>query len=364
MAPWRHGWKFFWIYPPVIISRPPYILSYNNLRPPVIICRPPVNNSRPPVINWRLPHNNWWPRVINWSPPHNNWWSPVIIWWSLVIDRRPPHNNWWPRVINSSPPHNNWWPRVINQWPPYNNWWPPVIMWWSKDYNWRINSEIFSPISPGSFRNDVIWTFSLFVILMMGLSVLIWSVDNADYFRWSNMEHSFSYHVAHVWVPKELNILLRNGIERSWNHLWFHIDMQVFYNKLWLAELHNIVDSLKIALQPKRKWRRLVHYILNGIILGAKCCILVQISMTYDSKVQMTKCLRWFCLWFVFPTGDMLFLESTRMTTQFKNTCHEASVISYCFQAGSWYDHQGKSVLLMTRIGYIISSICLYIYHR
>ena len=149
--------------------------------------------------------------------------------------------------------------------------------------------------------------------------------------------------------------------------------MQVVYNKLWLAELHNIVDSLKIALQPKRKWRRLVHYILNGIILRAKCCILFQISMTYDSKVQMTKCLRWFCLWFVFLTGDMLFLESTRMTTQlkkhvyiyhrqFKNTCHQASVISYCFQAG--YDHQEKSVLLTTRIGYNISSICLYIYHR
>ena len=31
----------------------------------------------------------------------------------------------------------------------------------------------------------------------------IWSVDNADYFRWSNMEHLFSYEVAHVWVPKE-----------------------------------------------------------------------------------------------------------------------------------------------------------------
>ena len=151
--------------------------------------------------------------------------------------------------------------------------------------------------------------------------------------------------------------------------------MQVVYNKLWLAELHNIVDSLKIALQPKRKWRRLVHYILNGIILRPKCCILFQISMTCDSKVQMSKCLRWFCLWFVFLTGDMLFLESTRMTTQlkkhvyiyhrqFKNTCHQASVISYCFQAGSWYDHQEKSVLLTTRIGYIISSICLYIYHR
>ena len=140
--------------------------------------------------------------------------------------------------------------------------------------------------------------------------------------------------------------------------------MQVVYNKLWLAELHNIVDSLKIPLQPKRKWRRLVHYILNGIVLRAKCCILVQISMTYDSKVQMTKCLRWFCLWFVFLTGDILFLESMRMTTQFKNTCHQASVISYCFQAGSWYDHQGKSLLLTTRIGYIISSICLYIYQR
>ena len=133
--------------------------------------------------------NNWWPRVINWSPPHNNLWSPVIIWWSLVI-------NW-------RPPHNNWWPRVINQWPPYNSWWPPVIMWWPRDNTWRIDSENFSPMSPGSFRNDVIWTFSLFVIFMMGLSVLIWSVDNADYFRWSNMEHSFSYHVAHVWVPKE-----------------------------------------------------------------------------------------------------------------------------------------------------------------
>ena len=152
--------------------------------------------------------------------------------------------------------------------------------------------------------------------------------------------------------------------ERSWNHLWLDIDMQVVHNKLWLAELHNIVDSLKIALQPKRKWKILVHYILKGIILRAKCCILFQISMTYDSKVQMTKCLRWFCLRFVFPTGDMLFLESTRMTTQFKNTCHQASVISYCFQAGSWYDHQGKSVLLTTHIGYIISSICLYIYHR
>ena len=104
--------------------------------------------------------------------------------------------------------------------------------------------------------------------------------------------------------------------------------MQVVYIKLWLAELHNIVDSLKIALQPKRKWRRLVHYILNGIILRAKCCILFQISMTYDSKVQMTKCLRWFCLWFVFLTGDMLLIESTRMTTQLKNTCHQASVIS------------------------------------
>ena len=184
MAPWRHRWKIFWIYPPVIISRPPY----NNLRPPVIISRPPVNNSRPPVINWRLPHNNWWPRVINCSPPHNDWWSPVIIWWSLII-------NW-------RPPHNNWWPRVINQWPPYNNCWPPVIMWWPRDNNWRIGSEKFSPMSPGSFRNDV-WTFSLFVIFMMGFSVLIWSVDNADYLRWSNMEHSFSYHVAHVWVPKE-----------------------------------------------------------------------------------------------------------------------------------------------------------------
>ena len=113
---WTRG-----VYPPVIISRPPY----NNLGPPVIICRPPVNNSRPPVITWRLPHNNWWPRVINWSPPHNNWWSPVIIWWSLVIDWRPPHNNWWPRVIN--------------QWPPYNSWWPPVIMWWPRDNNWRID---------------------------------------------------------------------------------------------------------------------------------------------------------------------------------------------------------------------------------
>ena len=98
MAPWRHWWKIFWIYPHVIISRPPY----NNLRPPVII-------SRPPVINWRLPHNNWWPRVINWRPPHNNWWSPVIIWWSLVINWRPPHNNWWPRVINQWPLYNNWW---------------------------------------------------------------------------------------------------------------------------------------------------------------------------------------------------------------------------------------------------------------
>ena len=28
--------------------------------------------------------------------------------------------------------------------------------------------------------------------------------------------------------------------------------MQVVYNKLWLAELHNIVDSLKIALQPTK----------------------------------------------------------------------------------------------------------------
>ena len=122
--------------------------------------------------------------------------------------------------------------------------------------------------------------------------------------------------------------------------------MQVVYNKLWLAELHNIVDSLKIVLQPKRKWRRLVHYILNGIILRAKCCILFQISMTYDSKVQMTKCLRWFCLWFVFLTGDMLFLESTRMTTQlkkhvyiyhrqFKNTCHQASVIISPVSEGS-----------------------------
>ena len=164
MAPWRHRWKIFWIYPPVMVSRPPY----NNLRPPVIICRPPVNNSRPPV---------------------NNWWSPVITWWSLVI-------NW-------RPPHNDWWPRVINQWPPYNNWWPPVIIWWPTDNNWRIDSENVSPMSPGSFRNDVIWTFSLFVIFMMGLSVLIWSVDNADYFRWSNMEHSFCYHVAHVWLPKE-----------------------------------------------------------------------------------------------------------------------------------------------------------------
>ena len=63
--------------------------------------------------------------------------------------------------------------------------------------------------------------------------------------------------------------------------------MQVVYNKLWLAELHNIVDSPKIALQPKRKWRRLVHYILNGIILWAKCCILFQISMTYDKMFAL-----------------------------------------------------------------------------
>ena len=92
VVPCGHRWKFFWIYLPVIISR----------------------------------------------PPHNNWWPPVIIWWPLIINWRPPHNNWWPRVIN-------WWP-------PYNDWWPPVIMWWPKDNNWRI--EKFSPMTPGSFRTS------------------------------------------------------------------------------------------------------------------------------------------------------------------------------------------------------------------
>ena len=114
VAPWGHRWKFFGIYPPVIISRPPH------------------NNWRPQVINWSPPHNNWCPRVINWSPPHNNWWPWVINWW---------------------PPYNNWWPWVINWWPPYNYWWPPVIMWWHRDNNWGIDSEIFSPMSPWSFRN-------------------------------------------------------------------------------------------------------------------------------------------------------------------------------------------------------------------
>ena len=146
--------------------------------------------------------------------------------------------------------------------------------------------------------------------------------------------------------------------------------MQVVYNKLWLAELHNIVDSPKIALQPKRKWRRLVHYILNGIILWAKCCILFQISMTYDKMFALV--LSMVC----FPNRRHVipWINENDNTNkkkhvyiyhrQFKNTCHQASVISYCFQAGSWYDHQEKSVLLTTRIGYIISSICLYIYHR
>ena len=70
-----------------------------------------------------------YPPVIISRPPHNNWWPPVIIWWPLVI-------NW-------GSPYNNWWPRVINWWPPYNNWWPPVIMWWPRDNNWRIESEFF-----------------------------------------------------------------------------------------------------------------------------------------------------------------------------------------------------------------------------
>ena len=61
VAPWGHRWKIFWIYPPVIISRPPY----KNWRPPVIIWRPPVNNSRPPIIMWGPPVNNWCPLHIN-----------------------------------------------------------------------------------------------------------------------------------------------------------------------------------------------------------------------------------------------------------------------------------------------------------
>ena len=134
MAPWRHWWKIFWIYPPVIIM---WGHQWSYVGHQLITLGHQLLTG--------VLHN-----------PHNNWWSPVIIWWSLVI-------NW-------RPPHNNWWPRVINQWPPYNNWWPPVIMWWPRDNNWRINSENFSPMSPGSFRNDVIWTFSLFAIFMMGFN--------------------------------------------------------------------------------------------------------------------------------------------------------------------------------------------------
>ena len=43
---WLPGVKKFWIYPPIVFSRPPH----SNWRPPVIIWRPTVNNSRPPVI--------------------------------------------------------------------------------------------------------------------------------------------------------------------------------------------------------------------------------------------------------------------------------------------------------------------------
>ena len=50
-------------------------------------------------------------------------------------------------LCGSLPPVNNWWPT-------YDNWWPQVIIWRPRDYNLRVDSENFSPMSPGSHRTS------------------------------------------------------------------------------------------------------------------------------------------------------------------------------------------------------------------
>ena len=115
---WLPGVKKFWIYPPIVFSRPPH----SNWRPPVIIWRPTVNNSRPPIImGWVgmgvvvvvvvgvVGGVGWgWNTVNNWWTPQNNWRLPVIVWMTPVNKSGPP-------IIMWGPPGNNCWP-------PYNDW--------------------------------------------------------------------------------------------------------------------------------------------------------------------------------------------------------------------------------------------------